>query len=195
MASLAGRSSWRAGVKTCGVKDLRRQDLRPISWIVRRDRRLNTAWCRLHCSHARQAPGARDQVGELLADPRVSRAARRDWRCMQGKIIALLLRHLLAGSPKLGREVLQLGKAIPHRQNRLDVVDVHTRLERQRRQRSGEHVDQSERGVVGQEMPTALFTILPLADRCFLERTNVLGTGRDPDPRRLPKREGVDGAA
>jgi len=183
MASLAGGAG------------SRHQDLCSISWIVRRGRRLNTAWRRLHCSHVRQALGARDQVGEQLTGPRATRAARRDWRCMQGKIIALLLRHVLAGSPELGGKVLQLGESIPHRQNCLGVVDVHAGLERQCRQRGGEHIDQSERGVVGQEMPTALFTILPLADRCFLERANVLGASRDPNRRRLPKRESVDGAA
>src|SRR5689334_8884705 len=106
-----------------------------------------------------------------------------------------LLRHALAGSTELGGKVLELRETIPHRQHGLGVVDVHTGLERQRRQRGSKHIDQSERRMVGQEMPTALFAVLPLAYRRLLECVNVLGTGRDAERRRLPKRESVDGTA
>jgi len=111
------------------------------------------------------------------------------------RLASSLLRHALAGSAELGGKVLELRQAIPHRQHRLGVVDVHTRLERQRRQRGGKHIDQSERRMVGQEMPTALFAVLPLTDRRLLERANVLGTSRDPERRRLPKRKSIHGTA
>src|SRR5215470_8817101 len=99
-----------------------------------------------------------------------------------------LLHHLLAGSAELGGKILELGETISHRQNRLGVVDVHTGLERQRRQGGSKHIDQSERRMPGHEMPAAVLAVLPLADGRLFVRANVLGTRRDPDRRRLPKR-------
>src|SRR5262245_34478222 len=108
---------------------------------------------------------------------------------------APLLRHALTRASKLGGKIFQLRKTVPHRENRVGVVDVETGFERQRGQRGHKHVDQSERWMGGHEMTSALLAILPLAQRILLEHADMLGTGRDPHGGGLPERESVDGAA
>ncbi len=78
---LIARTARPVSLLQTGPAGSQRQDfasLRSISWIVRRGRRLNAAWRRLHCSHARQALGYSDQAGEPLCVAHAMRAARRD---------------------------------------------------------------------------------------------------------------------
>src|SRR4029453_11110728 len=106
-----------------------------------------------------------------------------------------LLHPALPGASKLGGKISQLRKAIPHRQNRLGVVDMETGIERQRGQGRRKHVDQSERWMGGHEMTAAFLAILPLTHWRLLEHADMLGTGRDPHGGGVPGGERVDGTA
>jgi hypothetical protein len=81
-----------------------------------------------------------------------------------------LLYDSLAGAAKLRRKILQLGKTVFHGQHRLGVVDVNARLEGQRGNCRGKHIDQTEGRMIRQQMAAALVAELARAERSFLER-------------------------
>lgn len=54
-----------------------------------------------------------------------------------------LFRDDFAGAAQLGRKVLELGESVPHAQHRFGVIDVNAGSEGKRRDRGGEHVNQS----------------------------------------------------
>src|SRR5947208_17049866 len=72
-----------------------------------------------------------------------------------------LLGDRLAGAAQLGGEVLELGKAVLHRQDGRLVVDVHPGGERERGDRRRVDVDQIPRRMPRQEMAAA--DLAPLA--------------------------------
>jgi len=103
-----------------------------------------------------------------------------------------LFRDGLAGAAEFGREVLQLWQAVAHWQHRLGIVDVNAGGEGQRRERGGEYVDQTQRRMIGHQVPAALGAILTLTERGLLERGHMFGSRRDPHSIRFPEAEGVD---
>src|SRR2546430_4679367 len=104
-----------------------------------------------------------------------------------------LLSHRNTTASKFGREILQLRQAVPHRQHRLGVVDVHARLEFQRRDGRGVDVDETERRMVGHEVAAAALAILAIAHLGLGELAEEFGALGDADVLRLPQRESVDG--
>jgi GNAT superfamily N-acetyltransferase len=105
------------------------------------------------------------------------------------------LRDHFTGPAEFARKVFQFWQSVAHGQDGFGVVDMHTRLEVEIRNRRGEDVDEAERRVGGHQVTAAFRAILPLADRSFLEHRNIFGACRDSHRLRLPETEGVDGSA
>ena len=78
-----------------------------------------------------------------------------------------LLRDNLARAAKLCRKILQLGKAVFHRQYRLGIVDVNARLEAQRGNCRSKDVDQTEGRMTSQQVAATLLAVLARAERVF----------------------------
>ena len=90
----------------------------------------------------------------------------------------MLLRYLLARSAKLGWEVFQFWKAVPHGQDRLSIVDMDAGLIWQRRQRGRVNVYETHQRMVGHQVASAIFAVLALAACRFRERGYMFGSGR-----------------
>ena len=80
-----------------------------------------------------------------------------------------LLRHCLATAPSLAGKVLQLWQPIPHRQNRLGIVEVDTRNEVEAGDRCGKHVHETDGRMIGHQVSAASGAVLPLAERRLLK--------------------------
>jgi len=106
-----------------------------------------------------------------------------------------LLCDSFTGAAKLRREILQLGKTVFHGQHRLGVVDVNARLEGQRGNCRGKHIDQTEGRMVRQQVAAAIPAVLARAERRFLESCDMLGSRRDLHGLRLPETEGIHWSA
>src|SRR5512139_1253211 len=74
-----------------------------------------------------------------------------------------LLRHSLAGTAELAREVLELRQPVLHAQHGFRIVHVDRRLERERRNRRRIDVRDAPHGMARQQMTAALRAPLPLA--------------------------------
>src|ERR1700744_1584360 len=107
------------------------------------------------------------------------------------RCVTALFRNDIAGTSQFCREVLQLRQAIFHRQYRLRVVDVHARVELQGRNYGGVDGHQTERRMVGHQMPAASLAILTVARRRLRELAEILSALGDADVLRFPQREGV----
>src|SRR5947207_8929502 len=55
-----------------------------------------------------------------------------------------------------------------------------------------EHIDETERLMIGHEMAAAFFAVLAHADRSLLIHADMFGACRHPHRSRLPKRESID---
>jgi hypothetical protein len=106
-----------------------------------------------------------------------------------------LLCDSLTGAAKLGREILQLRKTVFHAQHCLGVVDMNARLEGQRGNCRGKHIDQTEGWMVRQQVAAALLAVLARAERRFLESCDMLGSCRDLHGLRFPETEGIHWSA
>lgn len=88
-------------------------------------------------------------------------------------------------------EVLQLGKAVLHRQYRLGVVEVYTGSEPQAWYGSCIDVDQAQRRMTVYEMATAFRAVLAVAHPCLHEVPDKPGPLFDLQVLRLPQGEGI----
>src|SRR5262249_52743454 len=104
-----------------------------------------------------------------------------------------LLSHRDTTASQLGRKIPELRQAVLHRQHGLGIVDVHARLEFQRRNSRGIDVDEPERRMVGHEVAAAALAILAVAHLGLGELAEMFRALGDADVLRLPQREGVDG--
>src|SRR5207244_10580000 len=77
----------------------------------------------------------------------------------------------------------------------LGVICMDTGNEIKSRNWCGEHVHETQRRMIGHEMPAALCAILALTERRLLESRDVPGPRCDPHGLRLPEAEGVDRSA
>src|SRR3954451_23432583 len=103
-----------------------------------------------------------------------------------------LFRDRLAGAAQFGWKILQLWESVFHRQHRLGVIDVNPRRELERRDRRRKHVNEAERLMARHQVPATFFAVFSLAERRFLERSNVLSPGFDLYRIRLPQAESID---
>ena len=68
-------------------------------------------------------------------------------------------------------------------------------LKRQCRQRGRVDIYETHWRMVGHQVASAFFAVLPLTSCGLLERSNIFASGLDLYGIRLPEREGVDGPA
>src|SRR5438105_10307201 len=108
-------------------------------------------------------------------------------------VVSLLGDHL-AGATQLRREILELGKAILHRQDGRLVIDVHSGCERERRDRRRVDVDQAPRRMARQEMSAADLAPLAIALLGLVVLADLVFSLSHPHRLGLPEREGVDRA-
>src|SRR5918993_233528 len=106
-----------------------------------------------------------------------------------------LLRHCLATAPSLAGKVLQLWQPIPHRQNRLGIVEVDTRNEVEAGDRCGKHVHETDGRMIGHQVSAASGAVLPLAERRLLKGGYMLRACGNPHRLGLPETEGVHWSA
>src|SRR5262249_61433894 len=93
---------------------------------------------------------------------------------------AALFRELLARSAELSGKILQLREPVSHWQNGLGVVDVHAGTKLQRRQCGREHVDQSERRGIWDQMAPPSLSVLSLAHPRLLGHSPLFWTPPGP---------------
>src|SRR5215207_2299317 len=104
---------------------------------------------------------------------------------------AELLGHRLARPAHFSREVLQLGKAVPHRQHRFGVVQVDGWLEDHSRNGRGMNIGQAKARVLDQHMAAALRAELPITKPDLVEPAKEVRSLRDLYVLLLPQREGT----
>src|SRR5207249_4353448 len=102
-----------------------------------------------------------------------------------------LLGDRFAGTTQLGGEILELGKAIFHRQNSRLVIDMHLGCKRVRRDRRREDIDQAPRRMPRQQMSAADLAPLAIALLGLVVLADLIFSLSHPDRLGLPERECV----
>src|SRR5258705_7884084 len=106
-----------------------------------------------------------------------------------------LVRHHLTAAAELGGEILQLGQAVPHRQDGLGIVDMDSRRESQRGNGRRKNVHETQWRMFGHQMTSAFQAIFALAGARLREGRDMFLTGGNSYRLRLPQAECVHGTA